>query len=131
GRDVCHGGRRRAGVLYPSPAYAGPTRRNLMRLGLVISSVFSAFFISTMAWACEFDTDCEVGSKCVKPTGSLYGFCAGGLQPGNSNDQQPARDPLDPVGTSGKTCQFDVNWGPGHVCAKDPSSIYGVCLRNQ
>src|SRR5215469_13544283 len=45
--------------------------------------------------ACSFDTDCEVGSRCLKSPGSIYGICAGGLFPGNSNDRQPVYSPLD------------------------------------
>jgi hypothetical protein len=47
------------------------------------------------ALACEFDTDCQVESRCVKSRGGLYGICAGGLFPGNSNDRVPVRDPFD------------------------------------
>ncbi len=33
-------------------------------------------------WGCEFDTDCNPGSKCLKSSGSMYGVCAGGISPG-------------------------------------------------
>ena len=36
-----------------------------------------------VASACSFDTDCQIGSKCLKQSGSIYGICAGGMSPGN------------------------------------------------
>lgn len=80
------------------------------------------------AWACQFDTDCAVGSKCLKGQGQIYGYCVAGMHPGNSNDRQPAYNPLDPSRTTGQTCQFDVNCGPGHLCMKSPGQIYGTCF---
>ena|SRR5713226_4616061 len=93
----------------------------------LIAAVVLVF--STSAVACEFNTDCEVGSKCLKRNGALYGVCVGGLAPGNDNDQQPVYDPTDPNGTTGDTCQFDVDCGPGSVCAKGAGHLYGTCLR--
>src|SRR4051794_9844832 len=29
-------------------------------------------------WACSFDVDCEVGSKCINDSGSIEGVCMGG-----------------------------------------------------
>src|SRR4029077_17981241 len=82
-------------------------------------------------WACAVDADCAVGSKCMKGSGQIYGFSVGGMNPGNSNDRQPAYNPLDPARTSGQTCQFDVNCGPGHMCVKSPGQINGTCLIRQ
>ena len=74
-----------------------------------------------------FDTDCQVGSKCLKRSGQIYGVCIGGLSPGNANDREPVTNPLDLNGTFGDTCSFDVDCGPGSVCLKG-RSIYGTCL---
>ncbi len=80
------------------------------------------------AFSCSFDTDCQPGSKCLKSQGNIYGVCAGGLFPGNSNDSQPVTNPLDINGTFGNTCSFDTDCGPSSSCRKSSSSIYGVCI---
>lgn len=89
--------------------------------------IFSVCLFSIPVFACQFDTDCDVGSKCYKPGGGINGWCVGGLNPGNQNDQKPARDPLDITGKKGNTCSFDTDCGPGGQCIKG-SGIYGTCL---
>lgn len=84
-------------------------------------------FSSNYTFACSFNTDCRVGSKCVKSSGSLYGYCMGGLNPGNSNDRQPAYNPRDLTGKQGSTCSFNTQCGVGGKCVKG-SGIYGTCL---
>ena len=78
--------------------------------------------------SCQFDTDCNPGSKCVKSGYSLYGSCVGGLSPGNSNDRQPVRYYDDITGKKGNTCQFDTDCGAGGNCVKSGYSIYGTCM---
>ena len=82
----------------------------------------------TTSIAFSFDADCEVGSKCVKSSGSIYGVCAGGLFPGNSNDQAPVYNPLDLDRSFGKICLFDLNCGVTKKCLKEAGSKYGVCV---
>ena len=100
-----------------------------MKLTKVVLVV--AIFAPFIALACSFDTDCSPGSKCVKASGQIYGVCAGGISPGNANDRQPVYSPLDPNRTTGNTCSFDIDCGPGSKCVKSQSSIYGVCLRSR
>lgn len=83
------------------------------------------------AWACMFDTDCGVGSKCIKASGSIYGVCAGGLSPGNRYDRKPVYAPLDLDKTYGNTCSFDLDCGIGNKCLKSRGSIQGVCVKRR
>ena len=81
------------------------------------------------AMPCSFDTDCEIGSKCIKDNWQLYGYCANGMYPGNDYDRQPVRDPLDITGKRANTCSFDTDCGIGNICYKNPKhSLQGVCV---
>jgi len=80
------------------------------------------------AMACAFDTDCSPGSKCVKPSGKVIGFCTGGNFPGNKYDQKPYADPFDPNRSAGNTCSFNIECGPGNHC-QIGLGINGVCVR--
>lgn len=99
-----------------------------MKLLKILISI--VFLLPATIFACSFDTDCNPGSKCAKPSGSIYGVCLGGISPGNSNDSQPVKAPLDLNGTYGNTCSFSTDCGPGSVCVKE-SGINGVCMRGR
>ena len=87
----------------------------------------SLFLFSGTSYSCQFDTDCKVGSICSKSSGNIYGYCVGGLNPGNQNDKRPARNPLDITGKKGNSCSFDTDCGVGGKCRKSSYSIKGIC----
>ena len=95
-----------------------------MRKILIVLSLLS----HGVAYSCAFDTDCSVGSECIKDPGQLYGYCAGGMNPGNSNDKTPVYDPLDSSQTAGDTCRFNLDCGVGGKCLKESGSLSGVCV---
>jgi len=90
--------------------------------------VFS-FILPIASMACTFDTDCNPSSSCKKAPGALYGVCYGGIAPGNKNDKEPVKAPLDINRTYGNTCSFDTECGPSSVCSKPTGAISGVCLK--
>lgn len=100
---------------------------------MVRKSIIAGFLLfgamPTAASACSFDTDCSVGSKCMKPSGQIYGLCVGGLNPGNKNDRRPVYSPLDPNRTVGNTCSFDTQCGPSSMCLKQRGFINGTCVK--
>jgi hypothetical protein len=80
------------------------------------------------ALACDFDTDCDPGSKCIRAEDQLEGVCIGGISPGNKNDDQKGYN--DPRESYGNTCQFDTDCDPGYVCVKG-SGIDGTCMKGR
>ncbi len=80
-------------------------------------------FFPSLGFTCSFDTDCTVGSKCVKAPGRLEGFCSSG----NDNDRQPYKDPFG--NGEGKTCSLDTECSVGTKCVKQEGRLYGVCVK--
>ena len=70
--------------------------------------------ISTSAFACMYDTDCETGFTC------LQGICSRVLHSGNDDD-----NPL--KAANGKTCYYDSECSQGSRCIKG-SGMAGVCI---
>ena len=80
---------------------------------------------SGAAMACSFNTDCEIGSRCVKRSGELDGVCVGGLSPGNRYDSDPV---YERGSRRGYTCSFDTDCDIRQSCVKESGSIEGVCM---
>jgi hypothetical protein len=98
----------------------------------ILAAVLTSWlFAPGASLACSFDTDCSPGNKCVKARGSIYGVCTGGISPGNRHDRAPVFSPLDPNRTTGNTCSFDTDCGPGSTCLKGAGSIEGACVRSR
>jgi len=99
---------------------------NVLRIAIILAFCFA----SLNSFACSFDTDCNVGSKCVKSSGSLYGVCAGGMNPGNTYDSTPVTDPLDIDRSYGNICSFNTDCGVSNKCYKERGNIKGVCVKS-
>jgi hypothetical protein len=97
----------------------------------IATIAIAALLSASPAFACMFDTDCGIGSVCLKSSGSIYGICAGGLSPGNRHDRAPVYAPLDINRSYGNTCSFDLDCGIGAQCVKSSGSIHGVCMGGQ
>jgi hypothetical protein len=78
--------------------------------------------------ACAFDTDCTPGARCLKPQGSIYGMCVGGVPPENGSAKSPTNDPLDLNKSTGNACTFDIDCGVNSICAKANDAIAGACM---
>lgn len=98
-------------------------------LKLTVAIIFS--LLSYQTFACSFDTDCDVGSKCLKSKGNIYGICAGGMNPGNRSDRVPVKDPLDRDQTYGNTCSFHTDCGVSNKCYVELGQIKGVCVKGR
>lgn len=98
----------------------------MKKIMFLLSLSLFLFLFGNISFACQFDTDCRPGSKCIKD--GLYGVCVGGLNPGNKYDKKPGKFPLDIGGKYGDTCSFSTDCGPGYSCIKS-GGIYGTCMK--
>lgn len=88
---------------------------------------------ATPALACQFNTDCNPGSKCMKQRGGFDGVCVGGSFPGRPDNDRVSRptypNPLDYNRTEGNQCSFNTDCGPGSMCLKQAGRMNGVCVK--
>ncbi len=96
---------------------------------LQLAALIMISMLTFPSFACQFNTDCAVGSKCMKASGKLEGICAGGMEPGNTNDRTPYHDSLDISQSVGDTCSFDTDCGVGAKCSKESGKLNGVCVK--
>lgn len=80
------------------------------------------------SFACNYDTDCMPGSKCVK-SGSVKGVCTGGMFPDTTSDRRAVYNPTDPNDKVGNKCAYHTDCGPLSTCDKPNGSIYGNCTK--
>ena len=106
--------------------------------GKAAAIVLGGVLASGTASACQWDTDCNVGSKCVKTTGNTLdpGICVGGLNPGRPRGtrlfdlplvETPPRINSRGRSMRGEQCSFNTDCDIGRQCLKTSGSIYGVC----
>ena len=82
---------------------------------------------SSPALACQFDADCDIGSKCLKQSGQTDGVCTSARKPGHADDGGLSRDPTDPAKTSGNGCAVDLDCGPIGKCLRATGQVNGTC----
>lgn len=98
------------------------------------TSMFAALFTASMfmsapANACSFDTDCNIGSKCVKSATAVKGACLSGVFSGGSTLDLLSYSGESTNGansTYGKSCTFNKECGDGLNCRK-AGGMFGVC----
>ena len=96
--------------------------------------VFAAFLVScfsTSVLACNLDTDCDIGNKCIRQPAEQYGVCAGGLDVGNDRNRGPDKPRLDVDGVEPKSCSTNQDCGVSGVCYQEPGSVGGVCVKKR
>ncbi len=85
-------------------------------------------FAAGEASACVFDLYCGLGSKCVK-NGDYSGYCVGGMNPVNMDDDHPTPPRHRPSPETGNTCGSSLDCGIGGECLKSRGSLLGACTR--
>lgn len=97
-------------------------KTNIM-LGIII--IILIVIRCSLAHACSYDTDCEVGSKCTKEGYQPYGVCTNSTYSTGNRDSGPRYG----LGShAGEICAFRSDCSPGARCIKEHTyDVTGTC----
>jgi len=101
-----------------------------MAFRLVLAALFASSFCAPV-WACNLDSDCDLGNRCIRQPAEQYGVCAGGLDLGNDRNRGPDRPRLDVDGIEPKSCSSNQDCGVSGVCYQEAGSVGGVCVKRR
>ena len=93
--------------------------------------VITLFLLSQAAFACNTDTECSDGGRCMHLPGMADGICKGGNNQGNDNGPVPSNDQGNQNAKNANTCAADNDCGNGLRCAKGRGQDQGVCVRKR
>jgi hypothetical protein len=82
---------------------------------------------SAPAFACQFDSDCNVGWQCLKQLGQTEGTCTSNRAGGHADDAGLSRDPTDPARSAQHSCDVDLDCGAMGKCLRAQGRASGVC----
>ncbi len=103
--------------------------RRRKRLRVLLIAILLPGLIPEQAVACSFDADCQAGSHCIRPSGAIYGVCAGEFSR-ETNVPQPFYPPPD-LEMIGNRCTLDIDCGLTNRCLKSAKTDDGVCIRGE
>jgi hypothetical protein len=114
---------------YLGSARAPDPGRAVKRVAALLIAIFLPGFIPEQSAACTFDADCQAGSHCIRPSGAIYGVCAGEFSR-ETNVPQPFYPPPD-LEMIGNRCTLDIDCGLNNRCLKSAGTNDGVCIRGE
>lgn len=95
----------------------------------LLIAILMAGLVPGQSAACSFDTDCQAGSHCIRPSGAIYGVCAGEFSR-ETIVPQPFYPPPD-LEMLGNRCTLDIDCGLNNRCLKTAATNDGVCVRGE
>ena len=97
-----------------------------MTVRIVLTALLTGCF-STPLWACNLDTDCDIGNKCIRQPAEQYGVCAGGLDVGNDRNRGPEKPRIDVDGAEPKSCSSNQECGTWRAVYSTGSARASTC----
>jgi hypothetical protein len=112
-------------VLGRAPSWGCPAKP----CAALLIAIFLASLVPEQSAACSFDADCQAGSHCIRPSGAIYGVCAGEFSR-ETIVPQPFYPPPD-LEMIGNRCTLDIDCGLNNRCLKTAATNDGVCVRGE
>jgi hypothetical protein len=89
--------------------------------------IVSLWLVASSAFACKYDAECDIGSRCLKQSGATEGASVNAKQPGHARNDGLSRDPTDPANAQRQICDVDLDCGISGKCVRATGQTRGTC----